>query len=63
MGAPPQRYVSQQRLESARKMIGTGSFPLSGIVFRSGFSSRASFTRQFRRATNMTPGEFRQHGQ
>jgi AraC family transcriptional regulator len=62
MGTPPQRYVSQRRLESAKKMIGTGKLPLSEIAFRSGFSSQASFTRAFRRATNMTPGEFRQHG-
>jgi AraC family transcriptional regulator len=62
MGTPPQRYVSQRRLESAKKMIGTGRLPLSEIAFRSGFSSQASFTRAFRRATNMTPGEFRQHG-
>jgi AraC family transcriptional regulator len=62
MGMPPQRYVSQRRLESAKKMIGTGRLPLSEIAFRSGFSSQASFTRAFRRATNMTPGEFRQRG-
>jgi AraC family transcriptional regulator len=61
MGKPPQRYVSQRRLESAKKMIGTGRLPLCEIAFRSGFSSQASFTRAFRRATNMTPGEFRQH--
>jgi AraC family transcriptional regulator len=62
IGMPPQRYVSQRRLESAKKMIGAGRLPLSEIAFRSGFSSQASFTRAFRRATNMTPGEFRQHG-
>jgi len=62
MGMPPRRYVSQRRLEAAKKMIGAGRFPLSEIAFRSGFSSQASFTRAFRRATNMTPGEFRQHG-
>ena len=61
MGMPPQRYVSQRRLAAAKKMIGVGKLPLSEIAFRSGFSSQASFTRAFRRATNMTPGEFRLH--
>jgi AraC family transcriptional regulator len=61
IGIPPQRYVGQRRLESAKKMISTGRLPLCEIAFRSGFSSQASFTRAFRRATNMTPGEFRQH--
>jgi AraC family transcriptional regulator len=59
MGMPPQRYVSRRRLDSAMKMIGAGKLPLSEIAFRSGFSSQASFTRAFRRATNMTPGAFR----
>lgn len=45
MGLPPQRYVSQQRLAAAKKMIGVGKLPLSEIAFRSGFSSPASFTR------------------
>lgn len=62
MGMPPQRYVSQRRLEAAKSMIGAGRLPLSEIAFRSGFSSQASFTRAFRRVTNMTPGEFRQRG-
>jgi AraC family transcriptional regulator len=61
MGMPPQRYVSRRRLDSAMRMIGAGKLPLSEIAFRSGFSSQASFTRAFRRATNMTPGEFRLH--
>ncbi|WP_456626820.1 helix-turn-helix domain-containing protein [Bradyrhizobium sp. URHC0002] len=48
--------------ERGRHVSGAGRFPLSEIALRSGFSSQASFTRTFRRATNMTPGEFRQHG-
>ena len=60
IGMPPQRYVSQRRLEAAKRMIGAGRLPLSEIAFRSGFSSQATFTRAFRRVTNMTPGEFRQ---
>jgi AraC family transcriptional regulator len=59
MGMPPQRYVSQRRLAAAKQMIAVGKLPLSEIAFRSGFSSQASFTRAFRRATNVTPGEFR----
>jgi len=62
MGMPPQRYVSRRRLDAAMHMIEAGKLPLSEIAFRSGFSSQASFTRAFRRATNLTPGEFRQQG-
>ena len=40
--------------DAAMKMLATGKLPLSEIAFRSGFSSQATFTRAFRRATNMT---------
>jgi AraC family transcriptional regulator len=62
MGIPPRRFVSQRRLCAAKKMLSTGKYPLSEIAFRSGFSSQASFTRAFVRATKMTPGAFRQLG-
>jgi AraC family transcriptional regulator len=58
MGVPPHRYVSQRRLESAKAMIATGS-SLSEIAFKCQFSSQSSFTRAFRRATGMTPNEYR----
>ena len=58
MGVPPHRYVSQRRLESAKVMIATGS-SLSEIAYNCQFSSQSSFTRAFRRATGMTPAEYR----
>jgi hypothetical protein len=61
---PPQGGHQQsltRRLEAAKKMISAGKFPLSEIAFRSGFSSQAIFMGAFRRVTNMTLGEFRQH--
>jgi AraC family transcriptional regulator len=62
MGSPPRRYVSQRRLRAAKMMLSAGKYPLSEIALRSGFSSQASFTRAFLRATNMTPGAFRRLG-
>jgi AraC family transcriptional regulator len=59
MGVPPHRYVSQRRLESAKAMIATGRASLSEIAFDCRFSSQSSFTRAFRRATGMTPAEYR----
>jgi AraC family transcriptional regulator len=58
MGVPPHRYVRRRRLESAKTMIATGS-SLSEIAFNCQFSSQSSFTRAFRRATGMTPAEYR----
>jgi AraC family transcriptional regulator len=60
MGVPPHRYVSQRRLEAAKALIATGKPSLSEIAFNCRFSSQSSFTRAFRRATGMTPAEYRQ---
>jgi AraC family transcriptional regulator len=59
MGVPPHRYVSEKRLENAKSMIATGRASLSEIALESQFSSQSSFTRAFRRATGMTPAEYR----
>jgi AraC family transcriptional regulator len=59
MGVPPHRYVSQRRLEAAKALIATGKPSLSEIAFNCQFSSQSSFTRAFRRATGMTPAEYR----
>jgi AraC family transcriptional regulator len=59
MGVPPHRYVSRRRLENAKAMIATGRASLREIALDCRFSSESSFTRAFRRATGMTPGEYR----
>jgi AraC family transcriptional regulator len=59
MGVPPHRYLSQRRLESAKAMIAMGRASLSEIALESRFSSQSSFTRAFRRATGVTPAEYR----
>jgi AraC family transcriptional regulator len=58
MGVAPQRYVSQQRLESAKMMLADRMRPLRDIALTCQFSSQASFNRAFHRATGVTPGEY-----
>lgn len=60
VGVPPHRYLSKIRLENAMAALAVGRLPISEIALKSCFSSQASFTRAFRRATGMTPGEYRQ---
>jgi len=59
VGVPPHRYVSQQRLEFAKALIMAGGTSLGKIAFDARFTSQSSFTRAFRRATGMTPGDYR----
>jgi AraC family transcriptional regulator len=56
IGVSPHRYVSRMRLENAIAEIAAGRLPLAQIALNASFSSQASFTRAFRRATGMTPG-------
>jgi AraC family transcriptional regulator len=58
MGISPARYVSQMRLENAMAELAAGKLPLAEIALNAQFSSQASFTRAFHRATGMTPKKY-----
>jgi AraC family transcriptional regulator len=55
MGISPGRYLSHKRLENAMAELTAGKSPLVEIALNAQFSSQASFTRAFHRATGMTP--------
>jgi len=59
MGIPPHRYISRIRLENAMAELAAGTLPLAQIALNAHFSSQASFTRAFHRATGTTPKQYR----
>lgn len=59
VGMPPHRYITGRRLENAKKQIAAGKVSMSEVAFDCQFSSQSSFGRAFRRATGMTPAEYR----
>jgi AraC family transcriptional regulator len=59
MAISPGRYISQKRLEIAMAELTAGRLPLAEIAINAQFSSQASFTRAFHRATGRTPKEYR----
>jgi len=59
MGIPPHRYLRCLRLKNAMAELAAGKLPLVEIALNAQFSSQASFTRAFHRATGMTPKEYR----
>jgi AraC family transcriptional regulator len=59
MGVSPHRYISRMRLENAMAELAAGKLPLAEIALNAHFSSQASFTRAFHRATGTTPREYR----
>jgi AraC family transcriptional regulator len=58
MGVSPHRYISRIRLENAMAELAAGKLPIAEIAFNAQFSSQASFTRAFHRATSVTPKEY-----
>jgi AraC family transcriptional regulator len=59
MGVSPKRYISRIRLERAMSELAAGKLPLAQIALNAGFSSQATFTRAFGRATKVTPLQYR----
>lgn len=60
MGLPPHAYLSQRRLDGARRRLAQGVDSLAEIALACRFSSQANFTRAFSRATGVSPGKYRQ---
>jgi FixJ family two-component response regulator len=59
IGVPPYRYMVELRLGHAKTLLANSDESLVEIALATCFSSQSNFTRAFRRATGMTPGEYR----
>ncbi len=57
-GKAPHRYVTDLRIKRAKVLIAAGELPLTEVAAECGFSSRAYFTRWFKRIVGATPGEY-----
>lgn len=52
-------YVRQERIREASRLLTLDELPIKAIAERTGFASVHYFTRMFRAAKGMPPGEFR----
>jgi AraC family transcriptional regulator len=59
-GLAPHAYVSVQRLELARHLLGSSAHDLTAVATAAGFSNASNFARAFKQATGWTPAEYRQ---
>jgi len=53
------QLLTEIRLSEAKKLLATTSLDISEIGDTCGFFDQSHFTREFKRAINLTPGEFR----
>jgi len=56
----PWRYVMQQRVEHAKRLLRDTSRSLAAVALDAGFYDQAHFTRTFKRFTGETPGQHRE---
>jgi transcriptional regulator GlxA family with amidase domain len=60
-GKQPAAYLQALRIEAAKAMLEAGSKPVQSISSEVGYDDVAFFRALFKRATGMTPGEYRGH--
>jgi AraC family transcriptional regulator len=59
LGVTPLEFVTHRRIERARRLLATASTSITELSLRVGFASPNHFARLFRRATGLSPSEYR----
>jgi len=53
-------FVNEHRIEAVKTALTTSDRPVLDLAFEAGFQSKSTFNTAFRKATGMTPSEYRQ---
>jgi AraC family transcriptional regulator len=59
VGTPPHAYITQVRIERAKRLLSTTSLPLIEVATRVGYRTQAHFTGVFHRYVGTTPRAYR----
>ncbi len=54
----PIKYINKVRIDTARELLSTGSYPISAIADITGFSDIYYFSKTFRKETGMSPSTY-----
>lgn len=61
-GRTIETYIILQKIERVKELLLDGQLTVSEIAYRTGYSSVAHLSRQFKSITGLTPTEFRENG-
>ncbi|MBD1851756.1 AraC family transcriptional regulator [Leptolyngbya sp. FACHB-711] len=59
IGETPHKYLIQRRMERAKVLLTVTQLAIAEIAYRVGFSNQSHFTTHFRKATGVTPKDYR----
>lgn len=60
IGVSPNIYMTERRIERAKKLLSETELPIADIALRTGFASQSHFTTTFRKLVRTTPKAFRE---
>ncbi|NUT96631.1 MAG: AraC family transcriptional regulator [Saccharothrix sp.] len=61
VGQPPLAYLTWWRMTTAAKLLRDTDAPLGALAARTGYTSEFAFSKAFKRAHGVAPGEYRRH--
>lgn len=59
MNISPKQYIFNKRLEYSKTLLATTALSITEIAFQCGFSSTSHYIQAFKKATNITPAQYR----
>jgi transcriptional regulator GlxA family with amidase domain len=59
IGITPSAYLKSGQIRRAQDLLRTTELSMNSVGYASGFGTRMSFFRAFRRATGVTPADYR----
>jgi len=58
-GQSPRKYIEQQRIGYAKKLLAVNRLSVKEVAFQAGFPNPLYFSRRFQKASGMSPSQYR----